>query len=143
MMSRLLGASRNAYYRYCQRQRRRPSDAEHEAMIEAVKELAQSSDKSNGSRRMNHALNALGYPVGRQKAWSLMREADVKTRYRKKFKVATDSDHKQPVFDNVLAREFTAVSLIRRTSLTSLTSGPGRLGCIWRCSSTYSGRVVG
>ncbi|WP_144012692.1 IS3 family transposase [Marinobacter sp. BSs20148] len=108
MMSRLLGASRNAYYRYCQRQRRRPSDAEHEAMIEAVKELAQSSDKSIGPRRMNHALNALGYPVGRQKAWSLIREADVKARYRKKFKIATDSDHKQPVFDNVLAREFTA-----------------------------------
>jgi hypothetical protein len=37
-------------------------------MIEAVKELAQSSDKSNGPRRMNHALNALGYSVGRQKA---------------------------------------------------------------------------
>ena len=37
-----------------------------------------------------------------------MREAGVKARYRKKFKVTTNSDHKQPVFDNVLARNFTA-----------------------------------
>ncbi len=62
-MSRLLGVSRNAYYRYCQRQRERLPNAEHEAMIEAVKEVAQSSDKSYGSRRMKHALNALGYRI--------------------------------------------------------------------------------
>jgi len=107
-MSRLLGVSRNAYYRYCQRQREQLPNAEHEAMIEAVKEVAQSSDKSYGSRRMKHALNALGYPVGRRKARSLMREAGVKARYRRKFKVTTNSDHKQPVFDNVLARDFSA-----------------------------------
>ena len=93
---RLLGVSRNAYYRYCQRQRERLPNVEHEAMIEAVKEVTKSSDKSYGARRMKHALNALGYPVGRQKARSLMREADVKARYRKKFKVTTNSDHKQP-----------------------------------------------
>jgi transposase InsO family protein len=58
-------------------------------MIEAVKEVAQSSDKNYGSRRMKHALNALGYPVGRRKARSLMREAGVKARYRRKFKVTT------------------------------------------------------
>lgn len=39
-----------------------------------------------------------------------MREAGVKARYRKKYKVTTNSDHKQPVFDNVLAREFTAAA---------------------------------
>jgi len=57
---------------------------------------------------MKHALNALSYPVGRRKARSLMREAGVKVRYRKKFKVTTNSDRKQPVFENVLARDFTA-----------------------------------
>ena len=41
VMSRLLGVSRNAYYRYCQRQRERLPNAEHEAMIEAVKEVGE------------------------------------------------------------------------------------------------------
>jgi hypothetical protein len=41
-------------------------------MIEAVKEVAQSSDKSYGSRRMKHALNALGYPVGQRSRLSFL-----------------------------------------------------------------------
>lgn len=105
-MSRLLGVSRNAYYQYCQRQRNRPLGSEHEAMTAAVKEVAESSQYSYGSRRMKHALNALGHPIGRHKARSLMRETGVKARYRKRYKVTTNSDHKQPVFDNILAREF-------------------------------------
>ena len=56
---------------------------------------------------MRRALNALGYPVGRRKARSLMREAGVRARYRKKYKVTTNSNHKQPVFENVLERQFT------------------------------------
>jgi transposase InsO family protein len=44
--------------------------------------------------------------MGRRKARSLMREAGVKARYRRKFKVTTNSDHKQPVLDNLLARDF-------------------------------------
>lgn len=37
-----------------------------------------------------------------------MREAGVKARCRKKYKVTTNSDHNQPVFENVLSREFAA-----------------------------------
>ena len=108
VMSRLLGVSRNSYYRHCQRQRDRLPDPEHEAMIAAVKEIAKGSGDSYGSRRMKRALNALGHPIGRRRARSLMREAGVKARYRKRYKVTTNSDHQQPVFDNVLAREFAA-----------------------------------
>jgi transposase InsO family protein len=109
-MSRLLGVSRNAYYRYCQRQRDRLPDPDHEAMIAEVKDIAKSSNDSYGSRRMKRALNALGYPVGRSKARSLMREAGVKARYRKRYKATTNSSHKLPVFDNVLSRNFTAAA---------------------------------
>lgn len=108
LMCRLLGVSRNGYYRYCQREQDRHPDPEHQAMLAVVKEVAEASGYSYGSRRMKGALNALGYPVGRRKARSLMREAGVKARYRPKYKVTTHSDHKQPVFENVLAREFTA-----------------------------------
>lgn len=55
---------------------------------------------------MQKALNALGYPVGRRKTRSLMKEACVMVRYRKKYKVTTTSNHKKPVFGNVLNREF-------------------------------------
>ncbi|MDZ7767905.1 MAG: hypothetical protein U5K38_01925 [Woeseiaceae bacterium] len=51
-MCRLLGVSRNAYYRYCLYQQGRLPDPEHEGMLAAVKEVAESSGYSYGSRRM-------------------------------------------------------------------------------------------
>ncbi len=35
-----------------------------------------------------------------------MKEAGVWVRSKKKYKVTTNSDHKKPVFDNLLQREF-------------------------------------
>ena len=108
LMCRLLGVCRNAYYRYRKYHDNRRPDPYHLEMLAAVKEIAESSDHSYGSRRVKRALNAMGYPIGRHKARSLMREADVRVRYRKKYKVTTNSNHKLPVFDNVLSRDFTA-----------------------------------
>ncbi len=71
-----------------------------------VKKIAKSSKYSYGSRRMKRALNALGFPVNRNTARKLMKEANVKVRHRKKYKVTTNSKHKQPVFDNLLERQF-------------------------------------
>lgn len=108
LMCRLLGVSRNAYYRYCKRQRTEQPDPEHQDMLDAVKEVSEASGHSYGTRRMKRALRALGYPVGRQKARTLMREAGIAVRYRKKYKVTTNSKHKQPVYENVLDRQFSA-----------------------------------
>ena len=78
----------------------------HQAMLAAVKEIAATSDHSYGSRRMKKALNALALTVGRNKTRTLMKEAGVTVRHRKKYKVTTHSHHKQPVFENVLGRQF-------------------------------------
>ena len=78
----------------------------HVELLEWVKEVAKASDYSYGSRRMKEALNGLGYPVSRSKARKLMREAGVKVRQKRKYKVTTNSNHKLPVFDNLLNREF-------------------------------------
>ena len=75
-------------------------------MLEWVEAIDAASDHTYGSRRMQRALNCLGYPVSRQKARRLMLDAKVKVRYKKKYKVTTNSDHNKPVFDNVLNRKF-------------------------------------
>ena len=46
------------------------------------------------------------YPVGRREARSLMRDAGVQVKHRKKYKVTTNSNHQQPVFENKLNRQF-------------------------------------
>ncbi len=104
-MCQLLGVKRSGFYRWAKIEQE--IDPTHADMIEWVKKIAVASDNAYGSRRMKHALNCLSYPVSRQKAKKLMLEAKVWVRYRKKYKVTTDSNHNKPLFDNVLDREFT------------------------------------
>jgi transposase InsO family protein len=106
LQCQVLGVGRSGYYKYQANQANKPDDAERQEMIEWIKDLAESSEYSYGSRRMKKALNVLGFPVSRNKARKLMREAGVQVRHRKKFKVTTNSNHKQPVFDNLVNRQF-------------------------------------
>jgi putative transposase len=99
--------SRSGFYGF-QRRGQRPPDRDREALLADVKQIAESSQYSYGSRRMARALRALGYPVGRDKARRLMREAGVIVRYKKRYRVTTNSDHQEPVFPNRLERHFEA-----------------------------------
>jgi len=109
-MCRLLGVSRSAYYDYEHRQRGQKDDVCHKKLLATAREIAQLCHYTYGRRRMKKALNALGYPAGCWKTRSLMREAGIQVRYRKKYKVTTNSNHKQPVFDNRLNRQFDVAS---------------------------------
>ena len=95
--------SRSGYYSF---KKRKKTDPVHQEMLGWVKDIAKSSDDTYGSRRMKKALNVLGYPISRNKARKLMKEAGVSVRHRKKYKVTTNSDHKKPVFENKLKRQF-------------------------------------
>jgi len=106
LMCRVLGVRRNGYYSYQKRKEKKPRDLEHEELLEWVKKIAQSSDNTYGTRRIRKSLNALHYSVGRNKTRRLMREAEVQVRYRKKYKVTTNSNHKHPLFENILNRQF-------------------------------------
>ena len=106
LMCRLLGVKRNGYYSYAKRKQSQPEDPVHQEMIEWIQDIAELSEYTYGERRMKKALNILSYPVGRSKTKSLMKEAGVQVRHKKKFKVTTDSNHNQPVYPNRLEREF-------------------------------------
>lgn len=106
LMCRLLGVTRSGYYGYLKRNAGKPDDARHQELLEAVREIAKASDDTYGSRRMKRALDALSYPVSRDKARKLMKAAGVQAKQRKRYKVTTNSDHQYPVFENKLDREF-------------------------------------
>lgn len=106
VMCRLMGINRNSYYSYQRRQKHRPDDPKHPELLEWIKKVAEASQYTYGGRRMRKALNALGYPIGLKKTKRLMKEAGVFVRYRKKYKVTTNSNHKKPLFENILDRQF-------------------------------------
>ena len=105
LMCQVLGVSRSCYYSY-QKSEASKVDPVHLEMLEWVVAIAQSSKYSYGSRRMKRALNVLSFPVSRSKARKLMKEAGVKARHRKKYKVTTDSKHAKPIYENLVNREF-------------------------------------
>ncbi len=98
-MCQLMGVNRSAYYDYVRYAGNQINARFYEEMLETVRGVAKVSNDTK-------ALNALCYPIGRWKARSLMREAGVQVRHRKKYKVTTDSNHKQLVFENRLNRQF-------------------------------------
>ena len=106
LQCRVLDVSRNGYYHYEKMTRKKALDSEYLEMLEWIKCLGEKSDYSYGSRRMKKALNALSYPVSRNKTRKLMQEAGVKVRRHKKYKATTTSNHSLPVFENILARQF-------------------------------------
>ena len=108
MMCRLMGISRCNYYSYERRKMKRPEDIGKQEILEWMRKISEESDNTYGCRRMMNALNALGYPIKLRQIKRLMREGNIFVRYRKKYKVTTNSKHAKPVFENVLARKFSA-----------------------------------
>jgi putative transposase len=106
-MCRVFGVTRNGYYCF-QKRSKKPQDPTTQKMAGDIQEIAKNSKYCYGSRRITSALRCMGYSVNRRKVRILMRQAGVEVRYRKKYKVTTNSEHNNPVYDNVLNRNFAA-----------------------------------
>ena len=97
--------SRSGFYHYMQNVENPRFDGDPGLAADA-KAVFKASGKTYGSRRMSRALRALGYPVGRHQARTLMRQLDLRVLPTRRFKVTTDSKHDLPVAQNILARAF-------------------------------------
>ena len=106
LQCQVLGVRRQGYYHYRRHTENKPVDPDHQEMLRLVKQIASETDDTYGSRRMKKAMNLLGFPISRSKARKLMTEAGIQVRHRRKYKVTTNSNHQQPVFDNLVQREF-------------------------------------
>lgn len=105
LLCEMLNVSRSGYYRYLEAHVSEKSLLEERLLIE-VKALAEISQNSYGKRRIAKALRAKGYEVGNYAARNLMRKAGVECKQRRRYRVTTQSNHRLPVAENVLNREF-------------------------------------
>lgn len=95
-----LGVSRSSYYRW----KTAPEKQTSPALLETVRALHAQSRRSYGSRRMAQALRRHGLNVGRYRARTLMREAEITVRYaRPRYRRA---DTASTVAPNRLDRQF-------------------------------------
>jgi putative transposase len=122
---RLLGVSRSSFY-----------EARHRASTPAickasvhVRAAFMESGQSYGTRRMVKALANNGLRIGRFKVRDLMRRANLKPVWKRKFVHTTDSKHDLPVAPNLLARQFNpaASNMAYASDITYIRTGGGWL----------------
>ena len=105
---RVLAVSRSGYYEW----RRRPVSERakrRESLTAQIREFHVGHHASYGSPRVFRELRARGDRVNEKTVAKVMREAGIQAKSQRKFRVTTtDSNHTQPVAENVLNREFTA-----------------------------------
>lgn len=96
---------RSGFYEYKNKTRLRKGKTDISLKIK-LKEIAEKSKYSYGSRRISKSLKFHGFNIGRYRARTLMKEAHVECKQRRKYKVTTQSNHKLPLAANRLNRQF-------------------------------------
>ena len=144
VLCEVMEVSRSGYYDYVQRQTKRIQPPQEQALVYRVKAIHEETGGSYGSRRMAQQLQAEGYAVGRYQARSLMRQAEVAVKPKKRFKVTTDSRHRYPVAPNLLDRQFTvaAANRVWAADISYLWTAEGWL-YLAVVIDLYSRRVIG
>ena len=89
---------------------RKPSQRQIEnEMIDAeIREIYDGSKGRYGSPKITIELQERGRKVDKNRVARRMREAGLRSKIRRKYRVTTDSKHQFPVAPNLLARNFTA-----------------------------------
>lgn len=142
-LCRALGVSRAGFYAW----KTRPQsahDREDERLKVHVKEVHTRGRSTYGSPRVHRGLRRKGIRVSRKRVIRLMQEEGLRGRPRRRFKHTTDSNHAQPVAENLLARDFTATAANQRWvgDTTELVTPGGKL-YLAAILDLYSRFVVG
>jgi putative transposase len=117
LMCRLLKVPRSSYYAFAGRPRKPP--ASH-ALLKAMRQIHSESRCSYGSRRMAQALQQQGHAIGRHRARSLMREAQLAVARRRTHRYRR-AEGEALVAPNLLERQFE----------------PGAINRVWAGDITY------
>lgn len=84
-------------------------DLLNEELIETIKLIHEKSRKCFGSPRITVKLKESGYKCNHKRVERLMKENDIKSTAKKKFRITTDSNHKNKIFPNLAERDFKPV----------------------------------
>ena len=105
-MCRVLEVSASGYYRW-RSQPKSQRAKENEELLGKIRQLHTRSRNHYGSPKIYRSLRQSGEVCNHKRIERLMRENGILARRVKKFKVTTNSNHREPVAENLLDRQFT------------------------------------
>lgn len=125
-MSKVLNVSRSSFYNWSSNP---PSNnqKDNDLIMNEIRIIHKKSKHTYGSPRITAELIEAGFKVSRPRVARLMRKAGVRSIVKKKYKVTTNSNHKYPVAENLLDRNFS----------------PGEIGKVWVSDITYLRTLAG
>lgn len=104
LLCRTLKVSRGGYYQWLRSRRQRAhADAR---LLKDIMRVHSGSDRSYGSPRVYRDLRKEGISCSKARVERLMRDNELRSVHKEKFKVTTDSKHNLPVAPNILAGRF-------------------------------------
>jgi len=132
VMCRVLEVSKAGYYAW----RARPLCDRVKAdrvLTARIREIQKEVKGCYGSPRTFQELKALGFSCGEHRVARLMREAGIRAKSARKFRVTTQSEHMNPVAPNVLDRQFSPESHRKpdQTWAADITYIPTREGWLY------------
>jgi putative transposase len=112
-MCRVLGVCRSSYYDWLNMPAS-PSKLEKKRLMEQIKMIFDESRKTYGTRRIQRVLVKKAILISRRRIKKLMNEQGLMVKTKKKFKATTDSNHKLPISDNILNRNFSVELILKK-----------------------------
>lgn len=106
-LCKVLNVSRSGYYAW----ENRPKSAraiENDLLTEQIKEIHQKKRHTYGCRKMTEELRRIGKKVNHKRVARIMKQEGIQSKAAKKYKATTNSNHRLPVAENLLNREFMA-----------------------------------
>ncbi len=104
-MCEALGVSASGYYAWADRSDS-PAEQRRQELVGVIEEVHAEVKSRYGSPRMTVALNARGHECSENTVAKLMRTSGIRAKAPRRFIRTTDSNHRLPVAENVLARNF-------------------------------------
>ena len=105
-MCRLLDVSRSGYYAWLQGKDTR--EQRDRQILQVIREVFEDNRETYGSPRVYRELRERGIRCSKARVERLMRKNGITPPRKKKYRVTTDSNHKNPIAPNVLQRDFTS-----------------------------------
>ena len=142
-MCEQLDVSRSGYYAWRDREPSKHA-LDDFALSTEIAALHAESRRTYGSPRIHEDLKAAGRKTSRKRIARLMSEQGLAARRKKRFKRTTDSNHKLPIAENILDRDF-VVDEPNRVWVTDITYIWTREGWLYLAAivDLYSRAVVG
>lgn len=132
-MCRVLAVSKAGYYAWVARRTEAPSarGRENVELTAAISTIHHRSRRAYGSPRIHKELAAQGRHHSEKRIARLMRDAGLRAKGARTYRVTTDSSHTLPIAPNVLGRDF------RVATPPSEGGAPRPLNRVWVGDITY------